>query len=267
MLRIILLALAWAAAGTACVRLCRAAVAAAPHPGRRSVRHRARELTLHEAAFLAGGPGRVMDVTLVAMHRRRALLLAHTGWATVVDPDTDSVLERSVIRAIGPAGHQARTDAVRRAAGSADAVRAIAATLVGAGLAVPDASRVRSAAAVRAVRAAALAVPVLTAAALVLPGGGAPAAVLLPWFALPLLLTLSALLIGRVEVRPYLGWASPEGRRLLAGLISTADGTERGRLTALAVAGPAALEDPLLRRALTGGHGQRADPGTAHRGH
>ncbi|QDY79579.1 TIGR04222 domain-containing membrane protein [Streptomyces qinzhouensis] len=267
MLRIILLALAWAAAGTACVRLCRAAVATAPHPARRSARRRAHQLTLPEAAFLAGGPGRVMDVTLVAMHRRRALLLAHTGWATVVDPDTDNVLERSVIRAIGPAGHQARTDAVRRAAGSADAVRAIAESLVGAGLAVPDASRARSAAAVRGVRAAALAVPVLTVAALALPGEGAPAGVLLPWFALPLLLTLSALLIGRVEVRPYLGWASPEGRRLLGGLITTADGTERGRLTAIAVGGPDAIDDPLLRRALTGGRRERADPRTAHRGH
>ncbi|MFJ8228623.1 TIGR04222 domain-containing membrane protein [Streptomyces sp. NPDC094448] len=267
MLRILLLALAWAAAGAACVRLCRAAVAAAPHQARRSTRPRDRELTLLEAAFLAGGPGRVMDVTLVTMHRRRALLLAHTGWATVVDADTDHVLERSVIRAIGPAGHQARTDAVRRAAGTADAVRAIAASLEEAGLAVPDTSRARSAAAVRQVRAAAFAVPVLTVAALALPGGGVPGSALLPWFALPLLLTLTALLIGRAEIRPYLGWASPEGRRLLAGLITTADGTERGRLTAIAVAGPDAIEDPLLRRALSSGRRERAATRAAHRGH
>ncbi|MFE0424587.1 TIGR04222 domain-containing membrane protein [Streptomyces sp. NPDC058953] len=269
MLRILLLVAAWAVAGTACARLCAAAVAAAGPAARRARRPLRRpELTLHEAAFLSGGPGRVMDVTLVGMHRRRALLLAHTGWATVVDADTDDVLERSVIRAIGPAGHQARTDAVRRAAGSADAVRAIADRLTGAGLAVPDAARIRSAAAVRGVRAAAVAVPALTVAALALPGGEGPAgSAILPWFGLPLLLTLSALLIGRIEVRPYLDWASPEGRLALSGPITAPDDAERGRLTALAVGGPDTLDDPLLRRALDGGRQGRAIYRTAHRGH
>lgn len=253
MLRILLLVAAWATAAVACTRLCAAAVAAARTPARRALRP-PRALTLHEAAFLSGGPGRVMDVTLVAMHRRRALLLAHTGWATVVDARTDDVLERSVIRAIGPAGHQARTDAVRRAAGSADAVRAIADRLTGAGLAVPDTARTRSAAAVRGIRTAAVAVPALAVTALALPGGdGPPGPAVLAWFALPLLLTLSALLIGRIEVRPYLDWASPEGRTALSGPIAAPEGAERERLTALAVGGPGTLDDPLLRRALDGG--------------
>ncbi|MEU3600282.1 TIGR04222 domain-containing membrane protein [Streptomyces sp. NPDC006798] len=252
MLRILLLVAAWATAAVACTRLCAAAVAAARPPAHRAF-HPPRALTLHEAAFLSGGPGRVMDVTLVAMHRRRALLLAHTGWATVVDARTDDVLERSVIRAIGPAGHQARTDAVRRAAGSADAVRAIADRLAGAGLAVPDTARTRSVAAVRGIRTAAVAVPALAVTALALPGGGPPGPAVLAWFALPLLLTLSALLIGRIEVRPYLGWASPEGRTALSGPIAAPEGDERERLTALAVGGPGTLDDPLLRRALDGG--------------
>ena len=80
-----LLLLAWAVAGLdvpAAVPGRRARTAAATGSGSGE----GGALTLYEAAFLSGGPARVADLTLVAMARQRRLLLAHTGWATVVDP-------------------------------------------------------------------------------------------------------------------------------------------------------------------------------------
>ncbi|WP_446035375.1 TIGR04222 domain-containing membrane protein, partial [Streptomyces olivaceus] len=117
---------AWAVAGLACLRLCLAAVraAAAAAAAPRSVA-REHALTLYEAAFLSGGPRRVADLTLVSMARQRRLLLAHTGWATVVDPCGRDDMERSVIGAIGPEG-QSRIAPVRAAAATADAVRGLA---------------------------------------------------------------------------------------------------------------------------------------------
>ncbi|EYT83223.1 membrane protein, partial [Streptomyces sp. Tu 6176] len=104
MLWVLLLLPAWVVAGVACTRLCLAAVRAAAEETRDPVVDRHHDLTLYEAAFLSGGPARVADVTLVAMARERRLLLAHTGWATVVDPCGRDEMERSVIGAIGPEG-------------------------------------------------------------------------------------------------------------------------------------------------------------------
>ncbi len=86
---VLLLVLAWGTAGAACARLCPAAVRAAavgrdPDPDRHP--RNGHDLTLYEAAFLSGGPGRVAELTLVSMARQRRLLLAHTGWATVAEP-------------------------------------------------------------------------------------------------------------------------------------------------------------------------------------
>ncbi|MEW2040773.1 TIGR04222 domain-containing membrane protein, partial [Streptomyces sp. NPDC005534] len=98
---VLLLLPAWAAAGISCTRLCLAAVRAATVDTREVHGH---DLTLYEAAFLSGGPARVADLTLVSMARQRRLLLAHTGWATVVDPRGRDDMERSVLGAIGPQG-------------------------------------------------------------------------------------------------------------------------------------------------------------------
>src|SRR5919205_768500 len=121
MLWVLLLVLAWAVAGAACARLCLAAVRAAALERRDAGADRAHDLTLYEAAFLSGGPARVADLTMVAMARQRRLLLAHTGWATVVDPRGRDEMERSVIVAIGHEG-QNRIAPVRAAAAAADAV-------------------------------------------------------------------------------------------------------------------------------------------------
>ncbi|MFB6551760.1 TIGR04222 domain-containing membrane protein [Streptomyces sp. NPDC056405] len=245
---VLLLLSAWAVAGLACLRLCLAAVRAAAVDAHAVGREHA--LTLYEAAFLSGGPRRVADLTLVSMARQRRLLLAHTGWATVVDPCGRDEMERSVIGAIGPGG-QSRIAPVRTTAATADAVRSLADRLVGAGLAVPDGAR-GVAAGVRRVRVAAVAVCALSAAALALPlPADQPRLLIALWFALPLTLTLGCLAITRMEVHPYSNWASPAGQRLIGALVRHADGSadDRTYLTSVAVRGVHAIGEPDLRAA------------------
>ncbi|MFE6761674.1 TIGR04222 domain-containing membrane protein [Streptomyces sp. NPDC057689] len=247
MVPFLLLLVAWGAAGVSCVRLC---LAGARRPAR-APRDSGRQLTLYEAAFLAGGPHRVADLALVSMHLRRRLLLAHTGWATVVDPEGRDEVERTVIRAIGPEG-QSPIGPVRASAAAADAVRAVADRLVDRGLAMPRGADM--AAAVRAVRGAALLVAALGAAVLVL---GGPDTWLLVWFALPLALTLGCLAIARIEAHPHGSWASPAGQRLLAACAVPGDGATGDTLVTVAVRGVDAVGDPALRAALTGRTGVR----------
>ncbi|MFF5670112.1 TIGR04222 domain-containing membrane protein [Streptomyces hygroscopicus] len=270
MLWVLFLLVAWCAAIVSCTRLCLAAVAAAepmdPDPAADG-----KDLSLYEAAFLSGGPRRVADLVLVAMCRERRLLLAHTGWVTVVDPDGRDELERSVITAIGPEG-QSPVRPVRTALATAVPVRALGERLVAAGLAVPASARTNVAVAVRQVRAACALVLMTAAAALLLVPPAAGRGPVAAWFALPLLLTASSLLIARLEAHPYSRWASPAGQRLLGridvpprrtarrrpgagagdggGAGYGGDGDDGGLLTALAVHGTAALPDPALRAAL-----------------
>ncbi|MEH0574909.1 MULTISPECIES: TIGR04222 domain-containing membrane protein [Streptomyces] len=248
MVWVLLLLLAWAVAGAACTRLCLAAVRAATVDENAGLGH---DLTLYEAAFLSGGPGRVADLTMVSMARQQRLLLAHTGWATVVDPRGRDDMERSVIGAIGPQG-QSRIAPVRAAASAADAVRGLADRLVSAGLAVPDGARTTVAAGVRQVQFAAVVVLGLGATALLVPATpDMPRALVALWFALPLALTLSCLAIARVEAHPYSRWASPAGQRLLGALPRRAGSTgdDRTYLTSVAVRGIRAVGEPDLRAA------------------
>ncbi|MGW0134894.1 TIGR04222 domain-containing membrane protein [Streptomyces sp. NPDC003299] len=247
MVWVLFLLLAWGIAAVACTRLCLAAVRAAAAERQESV---ARDLTLYEVAFLAGGPARVADLTLVSMARQRRLLLAHTGWATVVDPSGRDEMEQSVIGAIGPEG-QSRIAPVRTAAATADAVRRLADRLVRAGLALPEAGTT-VASAVRQVRSATLAATGLGAAALLTPGPtGVPRTLVALWFALPLVLSLSCLALARIEARPYSRWASPAGQRLLSALTRQADDAEADRryLISVAVRGIRAVGEPELRAA------------------
>ncbi|MFD3497345.1 TIGR04222 domain-containing membrane protein [Streptomyces sp. NPDC058678] len=249
---VLLLLLAWAAAGTACTRLCLAAVHAAAVDADTG---RAHDLTLYEAAFLSGGPRRVADLTLVSMARQRRLLLAHTGWATVVDPRGRDDIERSVIGAIGPEG-QSLLAPVRATAAATDAVRGVADRLVSAGLAVPDGARAGVAAGVRQVRLAAVAVVALGATALLTPAqSDMPRHLVALWFGLPLALTLSCLAIARIEVHPYSRWASPAGQRLLGALTRRTRGDDRTDLTSVAVHGIRAIGEPDLRAAFA--HGEQ----------
>ncbi|MEU6665370.1 TIGR04222 domain-containing membrane protein [Streptomyces sp. NPDC046727] len=246
---VLLLLLAWAFAGTACTRLCLTAVRAAAVEARDAPADREHQLTLYEAAFLSGGPARVADVTLVSMARQRRLLLAHTGWATVVDPRGRDEMERSVIGAIGPEG-QSRIAPVRARAAGAEAVGRLADGLVRAGLAVPEGAGTNVGTAVRQVRTAALTVVALAVTALLLPvQTGTPRLLVGLWFALPLTLVLSCLALARFEVHPYSRWASPAGQRLLSTLPGRPDGDERSFLTSVAVRGVRAVGEPELRAA------------------
>ncbi|MDX3518452.1 TIGR04222 domain-containing membrane protein [Streptomyces scabiei] len=250
MLWVLFLLLAWAAAGVSCARLCLTSLrAAAADDIRADHVHHCHRLTLYEAAFLSGGPARVADLTLVAMARQRRLLLAHTGWATVVDPVGRDEMERTVIGAIGPDG-QSRIAPVRRAAATAEPVRHLSDRLVAAGLAVPDAARTGVADAVTQVRGAALGVCGLGALALMLPSQGfAEHRVLVAlWFALPLVLTLSCLVIARVEGPPGTRWASPEGTRVLNAVLGR-NGGDVPDLVSVAVRGVGAVGSPELRAA------------------
>lgn len=263
MLWVPLLLVAWVAAVATCARLCVAAAAVAaadaavPEAAVPDVPSHAGGLTLPEVAFLSGGPGRVADLTLVSLHARRRVLLAHTGWTTVVAPDGGDALERAAIEAAGPEG-QSRTAAVRSAVAGADTVRALADRLVEVGLAVPAPLRHTVAGGIRAVRAAGVLVLALGAfASLALPQEPEGPGRVALWFSLPLLLTLGTLAIARVEIHPYTRWASASGQRLLSSLPArpVADsGPEPALLAAVAVSGVRAIPDPALRVALAGPH-------------
>ncbi|MEU1543394.1 TIGR04222 domain-containing membrane protein [Actinacidiphila glaucinigra] len=244
------LLVAWAAAIASCTRLCRAAVAAADLPDRAVAPAAEHTLGLYEMAFLSGGPRRVTELTMVTMGRERRLLLAGTGWATVVDPDGRDAMERSLIAATGPEG-QAPVPSIRAAHATSDGVRALAQRLTDAGLAVPSAARESLSTGIREVRAAsALILVMLTAATTLSPAGRS----LLPWFALPLLITLGCLAIARFEIDPCTRWAAPAGQDLLRAVDvphGPAPDDDRHMLTALAVRGPSALPDPALRAALS----------------
>lgn len=261
MLWVMFLLVAWGAAVISCVRLCLVSAAAARRPAD-AERGPAQQLNLYETAFLAGGPHRVADLALVSMHLRHRLLLAHTGWATVVDPEGRDEVERSVIRAIGPEG-QSRIAPIRAAAAAADAVRTLADRLVAAGLAVPHGARTGLASAVRAVRGAAVLVVVMALATVLVPGRepetGYPGPIV-AWFGLPLVLTLGCLVIARVENRPYSPWASPSGQRWLDSLPAPEQGADRDLLAAVAVRGVRAVRDPALRAALTHYRGPHVRP-------
>ncbi|MFJ2739962.1 TIGR04222 domain-containing membrane protein [Streptomyces sp. NPDC087440] len=249
-----LLALAWVAAVGSCARLVRAATAVAAVDGRApDVPPYDEELTLHEAAFLCGGPDRVADLTLLTMHADRRLMLAHTGWTTVVTPHGHNALERAAIGAAGPEG-QSRTAAVRAGVAATDTVHALADRLIASGLAVPVPLQHAVRHGVRAVRnASALILALAAVAALALPQDPSDSAPVAVWFSLPLLLTLGCLAVARIEVHPYTQWASTAGRIRLRALAGDAtEDAQRALLTAVAVSGARAIPDPELRTALTG---------------
>ncbi|MEU9250271.1 TIGR04222 domain-containing membrane protein [Streptomyces sp. NPDC048270] len=243
---VLFLLVAWAGVLTSCTLLLRAAAHAAEAPAGAAAHHHA-ELNLYEAAYLAGGPARVADLTLLTMHRQRRLLLAHTGWATVVDPVGRDAHERSVLGAFGPDG-QSPVPELRSTVAADGAVRALAERLGEAGLALPADTLLRVGNGVRAVRAATLLVLAMAAAALAAPADGSTTTVVLGWFALPLILGAGCLAIARFESHPYSRWASPAGQRLLRTLDREHGAGEP--LTAVAVHGVRAVDDPGLRAAL-----------------
>ncbi|MCB5906609.1 TIGR04222 domain-containing membrane protein [Streptomyces pinistramenti] len=255
---LLFLTIAVTAAVVSCVRVCRAA--AVPLPGDAASKAPSpREPdgpTLYETAFLAGGPDRVADVTLVSMARQRRLLLAPTGWATVVDPVGRDAVECAVLAAIGPGG-QHRIPAVREGLARTPTLRSLADELVATGLTPSAAGRTGVGTAVRQVRAATLLILLAAAAALWSGPQDRDTGLLLAWFALPLILTTGTWAMARGEARPAARWATTAGEHLLrraAARVTPAGCGQRAgardALTALALHGPRTLADPALRAAL-----------------
>ncbi|MGW6708910.1 TIGR04222 domain-containing membrane protein [Streptomyces sp. NPDC054956] len=245
---VLFLLLAWAGVLIACTRLLRAAgEAVEPAGAPAAARRRHDELSLYEAAYLAGGPRRVAELTLLSMQRQRRLLLAHTGWATVIDPVGRDPHERSVLGAFGPDG-QEPVESVRAVAERDPAVRELADRLGDAGLALRAGIRQEVGEGIRSVRQATVLVLAMTVAALCVPTPGTTTTIILCWFALPLILTLGCLAIAHVEGHAHSSWASPAGQRLLVELGRERGG--RGSLAAVALRGPRAIDDPEVRAAL-----------------
>ncbi|MFG2094929.1 TIGR04222 domain-containing membrane protein [Streptomyces sp. NPDC048612] len=260
---LLFLLVACSAAVLSCALLCRAAVAAArtspgpaprpapgPHPNGGTAGRRGPGLTLYEMAYLSGGPHRLADVVLVLMAQQRRVLLADTGWATVVDPVGKDAVERAALTAMGPAG-QRRIPAIRDALVGDDAVRELGDRLVTDGLAVPVAVRPGVGGAVRLVWGAALLVLLCTAASYWTAPPGADTGLLLAWCSLPLIVTLGTCAVARFELHPYSDWATTAGARQLPGTVrAPASPALPASLVTLALRGPAALTDPSLRAAL-----------------
>ncbi|WP_244904205.1 TIGR04222 domain-containing membrane protein [Streptacidiphilus jiangxiensis] len=238
------------------LRLCRLAAASDPRLTTASAPNppEARASTA-EAAYLAGGPERVVDVTLLDMTGRGLLHIAHTGWTSVARPVPDTQLESEVIAALGPDG-QRRTEEVRREVAVGPSVVTLARSLAEVGLAVSPGTRAAMAQAVMAVRVALLATVALGTTALATVGvrnllTGAHESLLEPaaWFLLPLILTAGTLLMARAEFHPVTPWAAPAGQQLLRALSPGRRNPDP--LTTVTFRGPRALRDARLRAGLT----------------
>ncbi|MFD7643619.1 TIGR04222 domain-containing membrane protein [Kitasatospora sp. NPDC059795] len=241
-----------AAAVLSCLRLVRVAAIADALVEHLPAADRATGIGLYETAYLAGGPARVVDLALVRMAGLGRLHLAHTGWTTVVDPLDRGRLERALITAIGPEG-QCRTAQLKAALATHPTVRDIGDRLALAGLATPAALRDRARRAVGHVRYALLTAVAMLLVTVVLNADGRSARTAVAWYALPLVLTGGTLLMARVDVHAYTAWAAPAGQHLLRALgrphLCRA-GAADDLLTAVAMRGPEAVQDPRLRAAL-----------------
>ncbi|KDN82634.1 TIGR04222 domain-containing membrane protein [Kitasatospora cheerisanensis] len=241
-----------AAAVLSCLRLVRVAAIADALADHLPADARPSGIGLYETAYLAGGPARVVDLALVRMAGLGRLHLAHTGWTTVVDPQGRSRLERALISAIGPEG-QCRTAQLKAALAAHPTVRDIGDRLALAGLATPAVVRDRALRAIRHVRYALLWAAAMLLLTVVLNADGESARTALAWYALPLVLTGGTLLMARVDVHAYTAWAAPAGQRLLGAMrwphVCLA-GTADDLLTAVAIRGAEAVQDPRLRAAL-----------------
>ncbi|MFD8481926.1 TIGR04222 domain-containing membrane protein [Kitasatospora sp. NPDC059673] len=242
-----------AAAVLSCLHLVRVAAIADALAEDLPAADRAAGIGLYETAYLAGGPGRVVELALVRMAGLGRLHLAHTGWTTVVDPQGRGRLERALLSAIGPEG-QCRTAQLKASLATHPTVRDIGDRLALAGLATPAVVRDRARRAVRQVRYALFGAVAMLLLTVVLTADGQAARTALAWYALPLVLTGGTLLMARVDVHAYTAWAAPAGQRLLRTLRwphICRTGAADDLLTAVAIRGPEAVQDPRLRAALS----------------
>ncbi|WP_380279991.1 TIGR04222 domain-containing membrane protein [Kitasatospora purpeofusca] len=170
-----------------------------------------RGIPLLDAAFLAGGPGRVFDTALVRMHRAGHVVVSRAGLVTLTTDKPYDKVEREIVDAIGPSRSR-DLGPLRIAVMRSPSVQAIGDTLADRGLMRNPARLRRARTARRAIWFALLLTAVVTAAAHLLdsdePGGEHPAL----WIP-PVLLVFG--LLSLLAIRPPRGRMTPAGRRQL----------------------------------------------------
>ena len=93
----------------------------------------AHDLDLYDAAFLAGGPARVVDTALVALVRAERLRIHAPGQLATADLTRRHPVEAAVLDAVGPTGHRS-VDTIRWRLTDDDRLLAVARRLRSAGL-------------------------------------------------------------------------------------------------------------------------------------
>src|SRR5918997_478829 len=82
----------------------------------------AHDLDLYDAAFLAGGPARVVDTALVALVRAGKLRIHSPGQLATADLTRRHPVEAAVLDAVGPTGHRS-VDTIRWRLADAEVAR------------------------------------------------------------------------------------------------------------------------------------------------
>ncbi|SDT50297.1 TIGR04222 domain-containing protein [Streptomyces sp. TLI_053] len=220
-----------------------------------------RGIALLEAAFLAGGPGRVFDTALVRMHRRGHVVVSRSRLVTLTAAEPVDEVDGAIVDAIG-ASRSRDLDSLRVAVMRAPAVQAVGDALAARGL-LRNPERLRRARTAHRTIWLALAVTAAFAVAAPLlasdePGSDGPAL----W---PPLLLLVLGLVSLLVTRPPKGRVTPAGRRQLGlmdtgkpwqphhgAFVSGADAVLLGAvaLGGLALLGPDGLGDAELHEAM-----------------
>ncbi|WP_344335336.1 TIGR04222 domain-containing membrane protein, partial [Kitasatospora putterlickiae] len=170
-----------------------------------------RGIPLLDAAFLAGGPGRVFDTALVRMHRGGHVVVSRARLVTLTTDKPYDQVEREIVDAIGPTRSR-DLGSLRTAVMRSPGVQAIGDELAGRGLLRDPVKLRRARTAHRSIWPALLLTAVVTAAAYLLdsgePGYDHPAL----W--IPLVL-LAFGLVSLPATRLPKGRITPAGRRQL----------------------------------------------------
>ncbi|RSS80602.1 TIGR04222 domain-containing membrane protein [Streptomyces sp. WAC06614] len=230
-------------------------------PGASVVAPRLHELS--EAAFLAGGPGRVVDSALVALHGNGRMVVGGPGiihfrpGARAVDPAEQAVVHACLAAPSGSL-HLVRHGAMRH-----PAVQEIGDALAARGLLAPAGSgrAPRRWAAVQAVLCT-LGIPVAFVATIVqyAVGDGAP----VPFVVLVLPVLVLGIVLGVRYAGRARGRATPAGRRALDQFRAAHRG-DRTPHVRVALQGPRATPDPVLRAQLLAAGRYRPGPSAGSR--
>ncbi|MFE4603417.1 TIGR04222 domain-containing membrane protein, partial [Kitasatospora indigofera] len=127
-------------------------------------------IPLLDAAFLAGGPGRVVDTVLVRMHQEGRVIVSRSGLVTVTSNTAYDEVEAALLVAAGDL-RQRDLPGLRRAVMTSDAVQRIGDRLAAHGLMLDPALLRRARSARRLLWLVVLAIPVSTVVGSILAAG------------------------------------------------------------------------------------------------